>query len=234
MRQAAKRRRRSCRNRPSRTSVSRSRVVEATRRNGSVTAGFRAGEPDFAVAQDPRETALRRRRELVDVLEEQRAGARGHDRGVAPIDSRSRASVRLDNAPNSRASMSAGPAVPQSIATNGDARARARVQRFRDGLRTAPGFGDHQHRRAASRGKLERAARRHRAVRGAEQRQRNRGRAASGFGSHDGNLAQGTVDTASPCELQAVGVDSGRRCREGTRGWGRATEIVTASWSVCQ
>ena len=98
----------------------------------------------------------------------------------APIDSRSRAGVRLETVPNSRLSMSAGPAVPQSMATRGE---RGRVRAWSN---SAISFGRHPGSAITSTGvrrpgrEVERVARRRRGVRDTEQRQRRLGAARPG------------------------------------------------------
>ena len=145
MRQAAKRRRRSRRNRPSRTSVSRSRVVEATSRNGSTTAGCRGA------SRTSPSRRIRARRRWADAGSSSMSSRNSVPAPAVTIaaSGADRFEIACERAPGD------GPEQPAvhvrrsgGAAIDGDERrpcARAGVQRFRDRLRTATGFGEHQH-----------------------------------------------------------------------------------------
>ena len=140
MRQAANRRSRSALNRPSRTSVSSSRDVEATSRNGRPTVRCRAvtwASPSRSSRASRRwadagSSSMLSRNNVPDP-----ASRMAEPR---PRASRSGAFVRLEAAPNSRSSMSAGSAARLSMATIGTRRAAAALKALEQLLRAQSGL----------------------------------------------------------------------------------------------
>ena len=227
MRQAANRRSRSALNRPSRTSVSSSRDVDGHEPERQADGAVPRRDVGFAVAQQPREPALGGRRQLVDVVEEQRARRRPPGwRSRAPGPRGRGRSCRLEAAPNSCSSMSAGSAARLSMATIGARRRPRLLKALEQLLRAQSGLRQQQHRRAPGGGERERRPGTARRVRPADQWQRDldrarRSRAAGGPPFSEWKMhASNRPGTASPRELHQGHFRAARAPTAGESGVG--------------
>ena len=170
---AANRRRKSARNRPSRTSVSRSRDVEATSREREVDRAVPRRDMGFAVAQQPREPALGGGGKLVDVVEEQRAGScpgGWPTRVPGPPGRGARAPGRGPEKLFVDVGRLCRPAVDRD---HGRATAAAVLEGLEERLRPRSGFAQQQHRGASGGGERKRRTGTAGRVRPADQWQRD-------------------------------------------------------------
>ena len=195
----------------------------------------------FAVAQQPRKPALGGRRELVDVVEEQRARPGLQDGGAAPQGLEVGSVRPFGSGPEQLfvdVSRFSGAAV------NGDdwhPPPAAALKALEQLLRAQSGLRQQQHRRAPGRGERERRAGTARRVRPADQWQRDLDRARragrpagrhfqSGRCTHQ--IDRGQLRPVS--YTRAISGRRGRRRRESQELGGRTVEIISAIGCLCQ